>query len=73
MEEVKVGQVWEDCDPRHQDPPRQIRIVSQANSDTWRVENVSTGRQTLVHAKRFRPRQTGYRLVAQAPAAAHLT
>lgn len=62
---VQVGQVWEDTDSRmvkSKGHPRRVRVVSIGNADAV-VENVITGRRTLIALKRFRPTSTGYRLV----------
>jgi hypothetical protein len=62
----KVGQVWEDWDSRGRTSftlTRRVKIMRQAGPDHFLVQNVTTGRRTRIHRKRFRPNSTGYRLV----------
>lgn len=60
---VQIGQVWEDNDPRRQgDTPRQVRIEAIDGKHAL-VKNLSTRRTTRVLLKRFRPVNSGYKLV----------
>jgi uncharacterized protein DUF6354 len=71
--EVKVGQVWEDTDPRR-DPWRRLRVVEIRDTPTQYAVCDVLGREpkrtTTIRLDRFRPGSTGYRLVKDVPAAA---
>jgi len=58
--QVRVGQVWEDNDPRHSFPRRKITVLS-IEGDRAVVQ--SGPRKTKIRLDRFRPTNTGYRLV----------
>jgi hypothetical protein len=67
---VKVGQIWEDNDPRMEG--RRVRVT--AIDDTHAtvvlcqprppVSSAKPGRRTRIRLDRFRPTSTGYRYVA---------
>jgi hypothetical protein len=57
--EVKVGQVWLDCDRRTRG--RRLKIVAIACGAAV-VENLQTGRKTRVKLRRFQERSNGYRI-----------
>jgi len=57
---VEVGQVWQDNDPRV--PTRTITVLSVTATHAHVVSSPS-GRKTRVKLSRFKPIQTGYRLV----------
>ncbi len=60
--QVKVGQVWADNDPRQKNG-RQIKVLS-IEGDRATVQHPSgLGRKTKVRLNRFRPTNSGYRLV----------
>lgn len=71
--EVRVGQIWQDNDPRADG--RTIRIV-EVDATHATVELVSQravghqqakpGRRSRIRLDRFRPTSTGYRLVEDA-------
>lgn len=66
---VSAGQVWKDNDPRG--IARLVRVICVGN-DSAVVENVKSGRRSIVALRRFRPTSTGYVLIEspQAQAAA---
>lgn len=57
--DVKVGQVWLDCDRRTRG--RRLKIVAIACGAAV-VENLQTGRKTRVKLRRFQERSNGYRI-----------
>lgn len=72
--EVKVGQVWADCDKRMKRAGRQVKVVRTLTSESDPRMNHAVvvsrrgsepwGRkETRVRLERFRPGSTGYRLV----------
>lgn len=61
--DVRIGDVWEDCDRRHW--PRRIRVVRLTPKRNALCENVDTGRSTVIAVARFTPKRTGYRLVSR--------
>jgi len=63
---VKVGQIWTDNDARRAKRNLRVRAIGMskvAKSRLVLVENTKTGKETVVHASRFRPITRGYRLV----------
>lgn len=62
MNKPKVGQVWIDNDPRHQNPPRRLLLVSLHVSGRHWFEVEGTKRMVRIHEKRLRPTSNGYRL-----------
>lgn len=64
MIQVKVGQVWQDNDPRFTGFTRQVKIV-QIDGDKALCENVSTQRRTKIKLSRFKENSTGYKLVSE--------
>jgi hypothetical protein len=61
--EPKVGQVWEDCDKRHEG--RQLKIVYIGV--IWvSAKDLKTGRRSTILRRRLRPNSTGYRIVEEA-------
>lgn len=66
--EVKVGQVWKDCDYRSHG--RRIRIVAiEGDRAVMAVlkGDEETGRRVKIRINRLKPCSTGYRLVEDAP------
>lgn len=64
--EVKVGQVWEDNDPRiirggH--APRRVKILEIKDGRALVQHPSGMGRKTKVRVDRFRPTASGYKLV----------
>jgi len=66
--EVRLGQIWEDCDTRGPGAGtgRRVRVI-EVGGVSARVENVKTKRRTYIRLRRFRPSSTGYRLVEDLP------
>lgn len=63
---VKVGQIWADNDSRRAKRNLRIRAIGLSKVAKTRlvlVENTKTGKETVVHASRFRPITRGYKLV----------
>lgn len=58
---VRPGQIWQDNDMRRKQ--RQIRIET-VSGDYVLVQNLATKRVTRVRLSRFRPVNTGYKLIA---------
>lgn len=66
---VRVGQVWQDADPRAEG--RRLRVVEvgathaavELVAPREPVSNARPGRRTRIRLDRFRPTSTGYRLV----------
>jgi hypothetical protein len=59
---VRVGQVWEDNDPRG--TRRKITVIAIKGDQA--VVQSSAGRKTKITLSRFRPTNTGYKLVTDA-------
>jgi len=81
--EVRVGQVWEDCDKRN--PGRLVkvlRIFTKSYRQGFKkaealfvecevlgeVGSYAKGKKTTIRASRLRPGSTGYRLIENPPA-----
>ena len=65
---VRIGQVWEDNDPRHalSGPPRRFRVIGlSATHATCHPLKLRRGQRYWhrIRLDRFRPTNTGYRLV----------
>lgn len=64
--EVKVGQVWEDNDPRQQKQGvavRRIKVLEIADGKALCQHPSGQGRKTKIRLDRFRPTKSGYKLV----------
>ena len=61
MSEIKVGQEWEEVDPRYS---RRVKVleVREGEVKSVRVAN-STGRSTWASKARFNGKRGGYKLV----------
>lgn len=69
--EVKVGQVWEDNDPRQKKEGIAIRRIKvlEIKDGRARVQSPSgLGARTWIRLNRFRPTASGYKLVEDVPA-----
>ena len=72
--EVKVGQVWEEVDPRHPIRKKVVGFTTKSREvwpgywvDVPAVELASeTGRKTTAQLLRFHRKRGGYRLVKEA-------
>jgi hypothetical protein len=67
---VKIGQLWQDNDPRYK-KVRTLRIdelwVNSRGELRARCHVLETGRAAFIAVRRFKPTSTGYRLVKEAP------
>ena len=63
---VKIGQIWRDNDKRHQNPLRDIEIVSLGREFAL-GRNTKTRRHTSIRLDRFRKNSTGYVLIGHMP------
>ncbi len=77
MPEVRVGQLWQDNDPRIVEVgkgARYVRVthvgVTHATVESWYASDPDNTRTGRVRLNRFAPSSTGYRLVEEAPNAA---
>lgn len=64
--EVKVGQVWEDNDPRQKKEGiavRRVKILEIVDGRALVQHPSGMGRKTKVRVNRFRPTASGYKLV----------
>lgn len=74
MTTVKVGQVWQDNDPRCQQREfvRRLRIIevgpTHALCETLSGLKCRRKKPSRIRLDRFRPTSTGYKLVSEAPA-----
>lgn len=59
--EVKVGQIWEDCDKRM--AGRRLKVVRIEDGYAICSVNLSSTRVTSIRLDRMRPTATGFRLV----------
>lgn len=60
MTEVKVGQIWQDIDPRMEG--RQIEVIHVGNGFAA-CKNLKTNKETRIALKRFKSNATGYKLI----------
>jgi hypothetical protein len=60
--EVRVGQIWQDCDKRF--PDRHVRVVRIEGDYAFVVHAYSPSRETRIRLDRMRPTSTGFRLLA---------
>jgi hypothetical protein len=60
---VKVGQIWKDNDPRQN--TRTVTIL-EVHPGYAVVSSSTSARRTRVSLTRFKPVQTGYRLIKEA-------
>lgn len=69
MYEVKIGQIWLDCDKRMQN--RKLRVERIENGYAfcrhWSNFGGVSGRETRIRLDRFRKNSTGFLLVTDAP------
>lgn len=59
--DVKVGQVWENCDPRT--PGKQFVVVSINEKLGYIITKKTSGRFGRVKITRLKPRTNGYKLI----------
>ena len=61
---IKVGQIWQDNDPRMQMmvPIRTVEIIEVGHSFAM-CKNCETGKITRIKVSRFKPNSTGYCLI----------
>jgi hypothetical protein len=72
--EVRVGQLWQDNDPRIAELGKGRRLVrvtlvgpTHAQVETWYEDEIGAHSRTgRVRLDRFAPRSTGYRLIEEA-------
>lgn len=60
--EVRVGQVWEDCDWRSAG-----RLIEVLHVDQTHAVCTTGARRSRIRLDRFRPNSTGYQLVRDVP------
>jgi len=66
MNNVKVGQTWQDWDVRFRNhAPRYIKVIRFVNDLKVQVENQDTFRRTIISVCRFKPTSNGYRLIKE--------
>ena len=65
--EIKVGQEWEEIDPRYKTPTKKYIVAVHEHSELVTISNVQNGRTTIAMLKRFNGKRGGYRLVKEAP------
>lgn len=74
--EVRVGQIWQDNDPRIAEMKKGRRLISvtavgdtHATVETWYEDEIGKNSRTgRVRLNRFRPSSTGYKLIADVAA-----
>lgn len=71
MNEVRIGDVWQDLDSRYRNAPpdlaRRVRVIA-VGDEMVKLENEHTHKITYVKRSRMRPSSTGYKLVERAEA-----
>lgn len=66
--EVKVGQTWEDNDPRSKAQgilPRRIKVLEISDGKALCQHPSGLGRKTKIRLDRFRPTASGYKFVSE--------
>lgn len=63
---VKVGQVWEDNDPR-QNSRRRLKVLAIEGMKAVVQHPSGHGQKTRIRLDRFKPTNTGYKLVTEVP------
>lgn len=66
--EVKVGQVWEDNDPRQKKEGvavRRIKVLEIVDGKALCQHPSGLGRKTKIRLDRFRPTASGYKLISE--------
>lgn len=62
--EIKIGQIWKDYDVRiRKMESRLLKVIGFPNDLIVQVENINTGRKTIISKHRMKPNSTGYILV----------
>lgn len=64
---VRAGQWWRDNDPRHAGSAREIKVLEVVGDKALVQNQGGTGRKTKIKLSRFKPTNTGYKLVKDAP------
>lgn len=62
MTTIKIGQIWRDCDKRHQ---RTIKVIGFPNDVIVEVRNTETNKVTRIQRWRMKPGATGYELIKE--------
>ena len=63
---IKIGQIWKDYDIRFRNlKPRLLKIIGFPNDLMIQVENIDTGRKTIISKHRMKPNSTGYILMEE--------
>jgi len=60
---VKVGQIWQDNDPRYSEGKRRKLKVLSVNETHAICENISSGLRSGIRLDRFKANSTGYCLI----------
>jgi len=62
---LKMGQIWQDWDIRFRNhlKPRLLKVINFPNDLMVQVQNIDTGRKTIISKHRMKPNATGYKLV----------
>jgi len=63
--DLEIGQIWQDWDIRfrNSETPRLIEIINFPNDLMVQVQNIDTGRKSVISKHRMKPNATGYKLV----------
>ncbi len=67
MEEIKIGQVWEEVDPRFTRQVVIMEVTSLTQPKGIQIMNAQTNRKSWASASRFNGKRGGYRLLGMAP------
>ena len=63
--EIKIGQVWEEVDPRHIWQRRVIGFGTLKNAGKVQLRGIESGRVSYARPDRFNGNRGGYRLVEE--------
>ncbi len=62
--DIKIGQTWQDWDIRFRNQtPRLLKVITFPNDLMVQVQNIDTGRKTIISKHRMKPNATGYILI----------
>lgn len=64
--EIKVGQVWQEVDPRHEWIRQVIGFGTGRNAGKVELAGIESGRVSYARPDRFNGKRSGYKLVKEA-------
>ena len=64
---IKIGQIWKDYDIRFRNKmnPRLLKVIAFPNDLMVQVENIETGRKTIISKQRKKPNSKNYIIIEE--------